>query len=211
LDTEKFKETGMMRTKVFFMAIITMAIFGCSSEKKETQVISTAPPEQVKSLSQADKEKIMAFKKELLDIDKLSKKALTLVGDEIKLVVKGEKDAVDVASLVDKAKNESRKSLDNLLKEAVPGKLPPWFTQNLAEAKKGFLDGYKAKAESFAAVKRFVDEKSPTALLEYKQKEAQANKLLQDARGRLDIVLAAAGLTTGKTDKSGKNSGESRQ
>ena len=201
----------MIRTKVFFMAIMTMAIFGCSSENKETPVTSTAPPEQVKSLSQADKDKIMAFKKELFDIEKLSKKALTLVSDEIKLVVKGEKDAVDVASLVDKAKSESSKSLDNLLKEAVPGKLPPWFNQNLAEAKKGFLDGYKAKAESFAAVKRFIDEKSPTALLEYKQKETQANKLLQDARGKLDIVLAAAGLPTGKTDKSGKNSGDSRQ
>jgi len=211
LDTEKFEETVMIRTKVFFMAIMTVAIFGCSSEKKETQAMSTAPPEQVKSLSQADKEKIMAFKKELFDIEKLSNKALALVGDEIKLVVKGEKDAVDVASLVDKAKSESKKSLDNLLKETVPGKLPPWFTQNLAEAKKGFLDGYKIKAESFAAVKRFVDEKSPMALLEYKQKDAQANKLLQDARGKLDNVLAAAGLPTGKTDKSGKNSGESRQ
>jgi hypothetical protein len=202
---------NMVRTKVFFSAIITMAIFGCSSEKKETQVMSTAPPEQVKALSQADKEKIMAFKKELFDIEKISKKALTLVGDEIKLVVKGEKDSVDVASLVDKAKSESSKSLDNMLKEAVPGKLPPWFTRNLAEAKKGFLDGYKAKAESFAAVKRFVDEKSPMALLEYKQKDAQANKLLQDARGKLDIVMVAAGLQTGKTDKSGKNSGEARQ
>jgi hypothetical protein len=201
----------MIRTKLFIMAMMTMAIFGCSSEKKETQVTTTAPPEQIKLLSQADKEKIMAFKKELFDIENLSKKALSLVGDEIKLVVKGEKDSVDVATLVDKAKSESRKSLDNLLKEAVPEKLPPWFNQNLAEAKKGFLDGYKAKVESFAAVKRFVDEKSPMALLEYKQKDSQASKLLQDAHGKLDIVLAAAGLPNGKTDKSGKNSGESRQ
>jgi hypothetical protein len=201
----------MTRNKIYFIALMTMAIFGCSSEKKETPVMSTAPPEQVKSLSLADKEKIMAFKKELFDIEKISKKAMTLVGDEIKLVVKGEKAAVDVASLVDKAKSESSKSLDNLLKETVPGKLPPWFTQNLAEAKKGFLDGYKAKAESFAAVKRFVDEKSPMALLEYKQKEAQASKLLQDARGKLDNVLVAAGLPTGKTEKAGKNEGEARQ
>ncbi len=198
----------MIRTKVFFMAIMSLAIFGCSSEKKETEVTAPAPPEQVRLLSQADKEKIMAYKKELFDIEKVSKKAFSLVGDEIKLVVKGEKDAFDVASLVDKAKSESRKSIDNLLKEAVPEKLPPWFSQNLADVKKGFLDGYKVKAESFAAVKRFVDEKSPTALLEYKQKEAQANKLLQDARSKLTLVLAAAGLPTEKT---GKNSGESQQ
>ena len=201
----------MIRTKFFLMAITLPAIFGCSSEKKQEQVTVPAPPEQVRALSQADKEKIMAFKKELFDIEKVSKKALSLVGDEIKLVVKGEKDAFDVTSLVNKAKSESQKSLDNLIKETIPGKLPPWFSQNLAESKKGFLDGYKAKIESFAAVKRFVDEKNPTALLEYKQKEAQANKLLQEAHGKLNIVLASAGLPTGKTDKSGKNSGESQQ
>jgi hypothetical protein len=202
------KETGMIRTKLLFMAIMTMAIFGCTSEKKETQVTTTAPPEQIRLLSQADKENILAFKKELFNIDKISGRALTLVGNEIKLVVKGEKDAVDVASLVEKAKSESVKSLDNLLKETVPGKLPPWFTRNLVEAKKGFLEGYKAKAESFAAIKRFIDEKSPTALLEYKQKDSQADKLLRDARGKLDIVLAAAGLPNGKTGESGKNPGE---
>ncbi len=198
----------MIRSKLFFITLMLLAIFGCSSEKKHEQVTVPAPPEQVKALSQADKEKILAFKKELFDIETVSKKALSLVGDEIRLVVKGEKVAFDVASLVDKAKSESRKSLDNLVKEAVPGKLPPWFSQNLTDAKKGFLDGYKVKVEAFAAVKRFIDEKSPTALLEYKQKDAEANKLLQEAHGKLDIVLAAAGLPTGKTDKSGKGSGE---
>ena len=205
---EKLEGTRMIQTKVFFMAIMLLAIFGCSSEKKQEQVTVPAPPEQVKALSQEDKEKIMAFKKELFDVEKVSKKAFSLVGEEIKLVVKGDKDAFDVASLVDKAKSESRKSLDNLIKEAVPGKLPPWFNQNLTDAKKGFLDGYKAKIESFAAVKRFVDEKSPTALLEYKQKDAQADKLLQDAHKKLNIVLAAAGLSTGKNDYAGKKSGE---
>jgi hypothetical protein len=199
------------RTQVIIAALILMALFGCSSEGKQEQVTVPAPPEQVKVLSQADREKIITFKKEIFDIENMSKKALSLVGEEIKLVVKGEKDALDVASLLDKAKSESGKSLDNLIKEAVPGKLPPWFSQNLADVKKGFLDGYTAKMESFAAVKRFVDEKSPAALLEYRQKEAQANKLLQDARSKLDIVVAAAGLSTGKTDNAGKNSGESRQ
>jgi hypothetical protein len=201
----------MIRTKLFFMAIMLTAILGCSSENKQEQVAVPAPPEQVKVLSQADKEKIMVFKKELFDIEKVSKKAISLVGEEIKFVVKGEKDAFDVTSLIDKAKSEAHKSLDNLAKEAVPGKLPPWFSQNLAEAKKGLLDGYKAKIESIAAVKRFVDGKNPTALLEYKQKDAEANKLLEEAHGKLDIVLASAGFPTEKTDKSGKNSGESQQ
>ncbi|MRR05957.1 MAG: hypothetical protein EG828_03285 [Deltaproteobacteria bacterium] len=197
----------MIRKNLIFVPIILFAIFGCSPDKKHEQLLTPAPPEQVKALSLDDKEQIMAFKKDLFDIENVSKKALSLVGDEIKLVVKGEKDAVDVASLVDKAKSESIKSIENLMKEAIPGKLPPWFSQNLAEAKKGFQDGYRVKIESFVAVKKFVEEKNPMALLEYKQKESQSNVLLQDARNKLDIVLVAAGLSTGKTDKSGNSPG----
>ncbi len=201
----------MKRCLFLLAAVISISIFGCSSEKTQDEVSAPAPPEQVKLLSQKDRERIMTFKKELLDIENVSKKALALVGDEIKLVAKGEKESVDVAALVDKAKIESRKSLDNLLKETVPEKLPPWFSQNLTEAKKAFQEGYTAKMESFAAVKRFIDEKSPTALLEYRLKDTQANKLLQDARGKLGLVLAAAGLPVGNSSKSEKNSGEAQR
>lgn len=151
----------MIRTIVFFMAIMTMAISGCSSENKETQVISTPPPGQVKSLSQADKDKIMAFKKELFDIEKLSKKALTLVGDEIKLVVKGEKDAVDVASLVDKAKNESRKSLDNLLKEAVPENFHHGSPRTWRKLKKVFSTAIRPKPSPLLQSKDSLTRKVP--------------------------------------------------
>ncbi len=194
----------MKITNALFMAIISIALVGCSSEKKETQVTAPAPPEQIRLLSEADKEKIIAFKNELLDIENVSKKAFALVGDELKLVLKGEKDAFDVASLVDKAKSESGKCVDNLLKEAVPETLPPWFRKNLQDVKNGFMDGYKAKIESFAAVKRFVDEKNPKALLDYRQKEAEANKLLQDARDKLTVVMAATGLSSGKSVNNGK-------
>lgn len=201
----------MHKISFLLAVVISLSVFGCSSEKKQDQVTVPAPAEQVKLLTQKDRESIMAFKKELLDIENMSKKALTLVGDEIKLVVKGEKESVDVAALVDKAKVESGKSLDNLLKETVPGKLPPWFSQNLTEAKKSFQEGYTVKMESFAAIKRFIDEKSPTALLEYRQKEAQANELLKNARGKLALVLAAAGVPDGNFSKSERNPGEARQ
>ncbi len=201
----------MHRTLLLLAAVVSLSLLGCSSEKKQEQVSAPAPPEQIKLLSQADREKIIAFKKDLLDIENVSKKALALVGDEIKLVVKGEKESVDVASLVDKAKVEAGKSLNQLITKSVPEKLPPWFSRNLADAKKGFQEGYAAKMESFAAIKRFIDEKSPMALLEYRQKDTQADKLLHDASGKLTLVLAAAGITGGNSSESGGNSGESRQ
>ncbi len=189
----------MKRTAALLVMFLLLAISGCSSEKKEEQA-APVPPEQVRLLSRADREKILAFKREMLDIENISKKAVAIVGEEIRLVARGEKDALDVSALVDRAKIESKNSLDNLAKRTIPERLPPWFSQNLAEAKKGFQEGFRAKMESFIAVKRFIDEKSPLALLEYRQKEKQANSLLQDARGKLDLVLNAAGLPAEKND-----------
>ncbi len=189
----------MKRTAALLVMFLLLAISGCSSEKKEEQA-APVPPEQVRLLSRADREKMLAFKREMLDIENISKKAVAIVGEEIRLVARGEKDALDVSALVDRAKIESKNSLDNLAKRTIPERLPPWFSQNLAEAKKGFQEGFRAKMESFIAVKRFIDEKSPLALLEYRQKEKQANSLLQDARGKLDLVLNAAGLPAEKND-----------
>jgi hypothetical protein len=58
---------------------------GCSPDKKEEPGSSASFLGQITPLSQADKEKILAFKKELFDIEKISQKALTFVGNEIKL------------------------------------------------------------------------------------------------------------------------------
>jgi hypothetical protein len=136
-----------------------MLFSGCSPEHKDASLISPPPPEQIKTLTQGDREKIAAFEKELFDIEKISKKAMTLVGNEVKQVITGEKDSVDAAALVAAAKGEAKKSLDNLVTKYVPAKLPPWFSQNLLDAKKGYSAAYTAKIESFAAIKRFTVEK----------------------------------------------------
>jgi hypothetical protein len=198
----------MKRSIILIAALFSTLIAGCSSDKKETAVSSTAPPEQVKALSQSDREKIASFEKELFDVEKLSKKALALVGNELKQVMTGEKKTVDASALVDEAKGEAKKSLDSLVAKAVPAKLPPWFTQNLMEVKKGFSDAYTAKIESFEAIKRFAEEKSPAALLEYKQKGALADKQFQAARAKLTAVLTASGLPLKDAATPGKNSGE---
>jgi len=185
-----------------------MLFSGCSAEQKDKSLMSPPPPEQIKTLTQGDREKIAAFEKEMFDIEKISKKAMTLVGNEVKQVISGEKDSVDAAALLATAKGEAMKSLDNLVTKSVPAKLPPWFSQNLSDAKKGFSDAYSAKIESFAAIKRFLDEKSPVALLEYRQKAALADKQFQDARGRLAAVLKASGLAAENADMSGKTAGK---
>ena len=198
----------MTRSMILIVTIILLIGAGCSSEQKDTSLSSVAPPEQIKALSQADREKIAAFEKELFDIERISKKAMALVGNEVRQVITGEKDSVDAAALVDAAKGEAKKSLDNLVTKYVPAKLPPWFSQNLIDAKNGYSAAYTAKIESFAAIKRFVDEKSPTALLEYRQKAALADKQFQDARVRLAAVLKASGLAAGNADMSGKTARE---
>jgi hypothetical protein len=198
----------MTRNILLIAALLSSLFAGCSSDKNEQPVTSTAPPEQVKALSQTDREKIATFEKELFDVEKLSKKAMALVGNELKQVITGEKKSVDAAALVDAAKGEAKKSLDSLVAKAVPAKLPPWFTQNLMSAKKGFSEAYTAKIESFEAIKRFAEEKSPSALLEYKQKGAFADKKFQEARERLAAVLDASGLTLKDAGTSDRNSGK---
>ncbi|MRR06130.1 MAG: hypothetical protein EG828_04175 [Deltaproteobacteria bacterium] len=196
----------MTRSILLISALLSTLFVGCSSDRNENPVTSTAPPEQVKALSQADREKIATFEKELFDVEKLSKKALALVGNELKQVITGEKETVDASALVDEAKGEAKKSLDSLVAKAVPAKLPPWFTQNLVEAKKGFSAAYMAKIESFEAIKGFAEEKSPSALLEYKQKGALADKQFQEARERLAAVLTASGLPLKGAATTGSNS-----
>jgi len=198
----------MTKSILLIAALISSLFAGCSSDRNEKPVTPTAPPEEVRALSQGDREKIAAFEKELFSIENLSKKALAIVGNELKQVLKGEKDTVDVTALVEKAKGEASQSLNNLLTVAVPAKLPPWFTQNLMDAKKGFSDAYTAKIESFEAVKRFVDEKSPAALLEYRQKGTLADRQFQDARERLAAVLKASGHPLKDAETSGKNVGK---
>lgn len=198
----------MTRSILLISALLSSLFVGCSSDRNEKPVTSVAPQEQVKALSQADREKIATFEKELFDIEKLSKNALALVGNELKQVITGEKETVDASVLVDEAKGEAKNSLDSLVAKAVPAKLPPWFTQNLVEAKKGFSDAYRAKIESFEAIKRFAEEKSLAALLEYKQKGALADKQFQADRERLAAVLTASGLPLKDAGTSGRNSGK---
>ena len=198
----------MTKTIILLFCAASMLFSGCSSEQKDASLLSPPPPEQIKTLTQGDREKIAAFEKELFDIEKISKKAMTLVGNEVKQVITGEKDSVDAAALVATAKGEAMKSLDNLVTKSVPAKLPPWFSQNLLDAKKGFCAAYTAKIESFAEIKRFIDEKSPTALVKYKQKGALADKQFQDARKRLAAVLKASALPAKNADISGKTAGK---
>ena len=195
----------MTRSILLISALLSTLLTGCSSDRNENPVTSTAPQEQVKALSQADREKIATFEKELFDVEKISKKAMALIGNEIKQVITGEKKAVDASTLVDAAKGEAKKSLDSLVAKAVPAKLPPWFTQNLVEAKKGFSAAYTAKIESFEAIKRFAEEKSPAALLEYKKKGALADKQFQEARERLAAVLTASRLPLKGAATTGRN------
>lgn len=192
----------MRRYSLLLFSLSLLVLVSCTSDKKEASQ-TPPPPEQIKALSQLDKEKIAAFGKGLFAIDRLSAKAMALVGNEIKQVVTGQKESVDAASLMDAAKGEAGKALDNMLKKSVPEGLPPWFTQNLGDAKKGFFDAYTARIASFDAIRRFIDEKSPAAVIEYKQKAALADKSFRVARERLAVVMKASGFsqkTDGKQD-----------
>jgi len=168
-----------------------MALCGCTAEK--------APPPQQQlpaiTLSPADKEKVMAFQKDLLNIENLTDKAVGFAGDELKNVIKGGTVSINLSSVIAKAKTECLLAGETLVKKAVPETLPPEIKTLLNGGKAGLVLAYKTYAESFDAIGRFVADKNPMALLEYQKKSSQAKELYGTAADKFKIVMTATGVT----------------
>lgn len=167
-----------------------MAICSCSSEKVP------APVQQLAAitLSPADKEKLAAFKKDLLNIESLTDKAVKLAGDELKNVIKGGGISLSLPTIIAKAKTECLLARETLAKKAVPEALPAEMKTLLGEGKTGLIASYKAYGESFDAINGFITDKNPLALLEYRKKSAQAKKLYNEAADKFKIIMTAAGV-----------------
>jgi hypothetical protein len=168
-----------------------MALCSCTPEK------APAPQQQISALmlSVADKEKLMAFQKELMSIESLTDKAVKLAGEELMNVIKGGAVSLNLPVIVDKAKTECLLAGESLAKKALPEGLPPEAKSLLNEGKTGLIAAYTAYAESFDAIKSFVADKNPLALLEYRKKSSQAQALYNDASDKFKKIMTAAGVT----------------
>jgi hypothetical protein len=173
------------------LLIVTMALCGCSTER------APEPAQQIPAftLSAADKEKLMSFQKEILSIESLTDKAVKLAGDELKNVIKGGEVSINLPSVIDKAKAECLLAEEALAKKGVPEVLPPEAKSLLVDAKTGLISAYKAYSESFDAIKSFVNDKNPLALLEYRKKSSEAQKLYNEAADKFKKIMTAAGVT----------------
>jgi hypothetical protein len=168
-----------------------MAICGCTTEK------SPPPQQQIPAitLSAADKEKLQAFQKEILNVENLTDKAVKLAVDELKNVIKGGEVSINVSSVIDKAKTECLFAGESLAKKTIPEALPPEAKSLLSDGKTGLITSYKAYAESFDAIKSFITDKNPMALLEYRKKNSQAQELYNGAADKFKSVMTAAGVS----------------
>lgn len=167
-----------------------MALCGCTTEK------TPVPQQQIPaiSLSVADKEKLQVFQKEILNIENLTDKAVKLAGDELMNVIKGGGVSINLSSMVDKAKAECLLAGETLAKKSIPETLPPEVKTLLNDGRTGLIAAYKAYAESFDAIKSFVTDKNPLALLEYRKKNTQALELYNGAADKFKIIMTAAGI-----------------
>jgi len=180
----------MKQIVLIALACAIMAFCGCSPEK--------APESQQKiaaiTLTPADKEKLMAFQKDLLNIENLTDKAVKLAGDELKNVIKGGGVSISLPSIIDKAKAECLQAGESLAKKTVPEALPPETRKLFEDGKAGLIAAYVAYAESFDAVRGFITDKNPMALLEYRKKSSQAQKLYDEAADKFKKIMTAAGV-----------------
>jgi hypothetical protein len=168
-----------------------MALSGCTTEK------TPEPQQQIPALtlSSSDKEKLMVFQKEILNIENLTDKAVKLAADELKNVIKGDGVSINLSSIVDKAKAECLLAVETLATKTIPEALPPEAKILLDEGRTGLIAAYKVYAESFDAIKSFVNDKNPMALLEYRKKSSQAQELYDGAAGKFKTIMTAAGIS----------------
>ncbi len=180
----------MKHTTLLILLIGIMALCGCTTEK------APVPQQQIAaiSLSAADKEKLQAFQKEILNIENITDKAVKLAGDELMNFIKGGGASINLPSIVDKAKAECLLAGEILAKKAIPEALPPEVKTLLNDSRTGLIAAYKAYAESFDAIKSFVSDKNPVALLEYRKKNAQAQELYNGAADKFKAIMTAAGV-----------------
>lgn len=168
-----------------------MALCGCTTEKTPVQQQPIPPL----SLSAADKEKLQVFQKEVLNVENITDKAVKLAGDELMNVIKGGGASINLPSIVDKAKAECILAGEILAKKAIPEALPPEVKTLLNDSRTGLIAAYKAYAESFDAIKSFVSDKNPVALLEYRKKSALAQGLYNGAADKFKTIMTAAGVS----------------
>ena len=167
-----------------------LALCSCTPEK------APAPQQQIPALtlSLADKEALRAFQKEVVNIESLTDKAVKIAGEELMNVIKGGEVSINLPAIVEKAKTECLLAGESLAKKAIPQVLPPEARILLNEGKSGLIAAYKAYAESFDAIKSFVADKNPLALLEYRKKNSQAQEFYNEATDKFKIIMTAAGL-----------------
>jgi hypothetical protein len=168
-----------------------MSICGCTTEKA-AEPLQKMP---AVTLSSADKEKLMAFQKEILSIESVTDKAVKLAGDELMNFIKGGGASINLPSIIDKAKAECLLAGESLANKAVPEALPPEMKSLLNDGKTGLIAAYKLYAESFDAIKSFITDKNPMVLLEYRKKSSEAQELYNLAAGKFKTIMTAAGVT----------------
>jgi len=173
------------------LIIVILSLCGCSTEK------APAPQQQLPAitLTPADKEKLQAFQKELLNIENLTDKAVKLATAELVNVIKGGEVTFNLSAIIDKAKTECLLAGVKLANKAVPEALPPEVKSLLAEGKTGMAAAYKAYADSFDAIRSFITDKNPMALLEYRKRNSQAQQLVTEASEKFKSIMTAAGIS----------------
>lgn len=182
----------MKRIILLALISVTVALCGCTPEKAAPvaqQAIAAI------TLSPTDKEKLLAFQKEILSVESLTDKVVNIAVEELKKVVTGGAISLDLPSLIDKAKSECLLAGESLAKKAIPESLPPEAKKLLNDGRIGLIAAYKAYAESFESIKSFVADKNPLALLEYRKKNAQALELYNEASAKFKAIMTAAGVT----------------
>lgn len=180
-----------LMTAWLLTAFFGVAVAGCSPESRQ----DTAPVQKAMDLSLAEREKIQRFVQELYPVVELPDKTLALISKELMALVAGEWSSARLTGLVATARSEVLAMTGRLASLPVPAGISTDVRQQLENVKEGLVKAGQLKSEALDAVKRSIEEKKPTILLEFRSKLAEVSKQLDDVRQELKKIQNDTGIT----------------
>ena len=172
-------------------AFLFPVVLGCTPEKQN----EAAPAHEQSVLNETDRERVRTMIQDLQLTAGLPQRTFELLRKEVTALSTGKSEAVTLAALVDLAKSQILAAGADLSAKTLPEGLPAGIRQDLQQAKEAMIKAGQLKSESLDAVQRFMEEKKPMILLEYRSKLSASAKQLEEARVMLKQVRDAAGIT----------------
>jgi hypothetical protein len=195
----KYTKKEMTRKKILTsygsLALIALILMVATSpdaskvsETKNEPAVSQATGEELKK----QQDLVLAFEKQLLDIDKTAQVTISVMEQGFTDLAAGKISVNELYTLVKNARIAADTANNAYRALKVPDGLPKEIEKNLYDAKSSASTGYFTKKQALDAALRYLDDQKPSDLDEYQRKTELANNFILNAA--IEIAKAKTSL-----------------